>query len=83
MEIKIQGSAKEIADLVVALQGQPKDSKLLEEAITLDGTSICRAVQETNSADPLKTVTNRMIQAIHDKGVKEQAKKRGDKDGNR
>ena len=54
MEIKIQGSVKEIADLVVALQGQP--------------------VKATNSADPLKIVTNRMIQAIHDKDAKEQAK---------
>lgn len=47
MEIKIQGSAKEIADLVVALQGQPEDSKSPKEAIiTLDSTSICQVAQK-------------------------------------
>ena len=72
MEIKIQGSAKEIADLVVALQGQPQDSKSLEEIITLDGTSICRAVQEINCDNKIqKFSTKELVEELKQReGVK-------------
>lgn len=59
MEIKIMGSAKEIADLVVALQGQHKiskppevkvnlsyDGKEISELNKIDGTTVYQVLQK-------------------------------------
>lgn len=50
MEIKITGTAKEIADLVFALQGQPKKKEPLKvkTVVTLDGTVLYQAVRKAS-----------------------------------
>lgn len=50
LNLKIELSIKEIADLVVALQGQPRKKGLLKgkTSITLDGTNLYQAVRKAN-----------------------------------
>lgn len=47
MEITVKGEPKEIADLVVAIQGQQKKKPLCEATLTLDGKTIARSIMRS------------------------------------